>query len=144
MCNQTEQIRQDWLGGMSYKAIADKYRIDQRTARRYVQGNLPLENLNHRPFTSILDEYEPLIRAALYDHPVSARAVYRMLCEEGYQGGYTIVVRRVRRIIEENELSGRYPQSASRARCLPDRETLLHRIREEEKHAASRTRKRNQ
>lgn len=146
MCKQNEQIRQDWLDGMSYKAIADKYQIDQRTAKRYVQGNLPLEDLEHRPYTSILDDFEPLIRAALHEHPVSAKAIYRMLRAEGFQGGYTIVVRRVGQIIEENELNGKYPQTTSRTRTrtLPTKETLLHRIREEERHAASRTRKRKQ
>lgn len=146
MCNHTEQIRQDWLDGMSYKAIADKYKIDQRTAKRYMQGNLPLENLAHRPYASILDDFEPLIRATLHEHPVSAKAVYRMLRAEGFQGGYTIVARRVRQIIDENELSGKYPQTANltRTRTLPNKETLLHRIREEERHAASRTRKREQ
>lgn len=144
MQEQIEEIRRNWLAGMTYKAIAEKYQIDQRTAKRYVEGNLPLRNLEQRPYASMLDRYDPLIRAALAEKPVSAQAVYRMLQQEGYRGGYTIVIRRVRRIIEENELSGRYPPDAPRSRQLPDKETLLQRIREEQNHAASRTRKRHQ
>ena len=36
------QIRRDYLDGMTYKDIAGKYYIDQRTAKRYVEKNLPL------------------------------------------------------------------------------------------------------
>ena len=56
------QIRLDYLGGMTYRAIAEKYRIDPRTARRYVQNNLPLSEYEHRTYPSALDPYKPLIR----------------------------------------------------------------------------------
>ena len=56
------QIRLDYLGGMTYRAIAEKYQIDQRTARRYVQNNLPLSEYEHRTYPSALDPYKPLIR----------------------------------------------------------------------------------
>ena len=142
MQEQIEDIRHDRLGGMTYRAIAEKYGIDQRTAKRYAEGNLPLSELERRPFPSILDPYDPLIRAALQEKPVSAKAIYRLLREQGYQGGYTIVVRRVRRVIDENTFSGRYPPDLPRTGKLPDKETLQKRIMEEKNYAASRARKR--
>ena len=63
-----EQIRLDYLNGMTYKAIAKKYMIDQRTAKRYVEENLPLCQLEHRPYASKLDPYESFIRKTLADY----------------------------------------------------------------------------
>lgn len=103
MKEKPEQIRSDYLNGMTYKAIAEKYQIDQRTAKRYVEQNLPLSQLEHRPYTSILDPYEPMIRSMLADGPVFAKTIYRKLREAGYPGGYTIVNRRVQQIIREKE-----------------------------------------
>ena len=48
-------IRLDRLSGMRYTQIARKYRIDPRTAKRYAEKNLPLDELEHRPFPSVLD-----------------------------------------------------------------------------------------
>lgn len=58
---KTQPIRQDYLNGMTYKAISLKYQIDVRTAKRYVQLNLPLSDLEQRPFSSVLDPYKKQI-----------------------------------------------------------------------------------
>ena len=62
MINENMQtIRQDYLNGLTYKAISMKYKIDVRTAKRYVQLNLPLSDLEQRPFSSVLDPYKSKI-----------------------------------------------------------------------------------
>lgn len=45
-----QPIRQDFLNGMSFTAIRKKYSIDSRTAKGYAINNLPLEELDKRPF----------------------------------------------------------------------------------------------
>lgn len=140
MSDQIHPIRLDRLRGMTYTAIAEKYGIDQRTAKRYAEQNLPLSELEHRPFFSILDEYEPVIRLMLRDGPVFARTVYARLRELGYTGGYTIVNRRVQQIISENDSLGLYPADARRTRNIPPALTLAQRIQEEKQHADERTR----
>ena len=89
---QPEPIRQDYLNGMSFKDIARKYYIDQRTAKRYALNNLPLCELDHRTYPSILDPYEPIIRGMLEKQPVFARTIYKVLREHGYSGSYSLVV----------------------------------------------------
>lgn len=150
MQEQAEQIRSEWLSGMTYTDIALKYGIDQRTAKRYVIYNLPLSQLGKRPFTSLLDPYDPLIRSMLADHPLSAKAVFDAIKEQGYPGGYTMVVRRVREVIAEYEASGHYPPDLPRTRHISDaekrilqQETLQYKIVEEKEYAAHRAFKRN-
>ena len=142
MKEKPEQIRSDYLNGMTYKAIAEKYQIDQRTAKRYVEQNLPLSQLDHRPYASILDPYEPMIRSMLADGPVFAKTVYLKLREAGYPGGYTIVNRRVRQIIQENESAGLYPPYSPRSGKLASADTeipsIADRIREENDYVRSR------
>lgn len=145
MQEKIEQIRSEWLSGMTYTEIASKYSIDQRTAKRYVIYNLPLCQLEKRPFTSILDPYDPLIRSMLAEHPLSAKAVFDAIKEQGYPGGYTMVVRKVRDVIAEYEASGRYPPDLPRARHISEgerknlqHETLQYKIAKEKEHAAHR------
>ena len=136
-----EQIRRDYLDGMTYKDIAKKYYIDQRTAKRYVENNLPLSELEHRTYHSMLDPYEPFMRSILADGPVFAKTVYLTLREKGYQGGYSLVNRRVQQIIRENEAAGIYPPDSPRTRSFSEkRASITEQIREEEAYAASRIR----
>lgn len=139
---EAEPIRRDYLDGMTYKAIAEKYFIDQRTAKRYVEQNLPLSELEHRTYSSILDPYEPFIRDALASGPVFSMTIYKILREKGYKGGYTLVNRRVQQIIRENEASGLYPPDSPRSRTIQNKKsiTITERIREEEHYAAGRVR----
>ena len=138
---KTEQIRRDYLNGMTYKEIAKKYYIDQRTAKRYAENNLPLSELERRTYASILDPYEPFLRSMLAEGPVFAKTIYRTLKENGYTGSYSLVNRRVQQIIRENEASGIYPPDSPRSRTFSERQiSITEQIREEEEHAASRIR----
>ena len=133
-------IRMDRLRGMTYKAIAEKYGIDQRTAKRYADGNLPPDNLVHRPYPSLLDDYDAEIRLLLRDGPVFSKDIYRHLRTLGYKGGYTIVNRKVQQIILEYESAGLYPKDQRRQRPSPELLSLTERIRKEKCHAADRYR----
>ncbi len=84
-------IRRDRLSGMRYTQIARKYRIDPRTAKRYAEKNLPLDELEHRPFPSVLDPYKPTIERWLAAEPLAARTVWNRLLAMGCRCGYTIV-----------------------------------------------------
>ena len=134
------KIRQDYLNGMTYKSIAEKYHIDQRTAKRYVRENLPLSEYEHRSYTSALDPYKPLIRAWLSQGPVYASVIRNWLLEQGYSGSYTIVNRYVQSVIREYEEAGIYPMDVKRSRKAP-LQTIDKKIKEEKAHAAY---KRNQ
>ena len=134
------QIRRDYLDGMTYKDIAEKYYIDQRTAKRYVEKNLPLSELEHRTFASILDPYEPYLRSVLSTGPVFAKAVYKELREAGYEGSYSLVNRRVQQIIRENEAAGIYEPECPRTRNIAKiRKSLTLRMEEETEYASHST-----
>ena len=136
-----EQIRRDYLDGMTYKDIAKKYYIDQRTAKRYAENNLPLSELFHRSYSSILDPYEPFLRSILKEGPVFAKTIYMTIKDMGYTGGYTLVNRRVQQIIRENEAAGLYPPDSPRTRTITTKQlAITKRISEEEDYVASRIR----
>ena len=140
MPDTIQPIRMDRLRGMTYKAIAEKYGIDQRTAKRYADGNLPLDELDHRPFSSMLDPYDAEIRRLLRDGPVFSKEIYRHLRTLGYEGGYTIVNRKVQQIIQEHESAGLYPKDRKRHRISSELLPLTERINEEKRHAADHNR----
>ena len=101
-------IRQDYLSGMSFVAIGEKYAIDQRTAKRYAIHNLPLEHLDNRPFTSVLDPYKESIDFWLLKGRIFASIIHDRLIEQGCECGYTIVNDYVRSKIDEYEKAGIY------------------------------------
>jgi len=101
-------IRKDYLSGMSFSAISEKYYIDPRTAKRYALNNLPLEDLDSRPFTSVLDPYKHLIDQWLLNGRLFATLVHDRLKEQGCVCGYTIVNDYVRKKVDEYEKSGVY------------------------------------
>lgn len=80
---KTQPIRQDCLNGMTYKAISLKYQIDARTAKRYVQLNQPLSDLEKRPFSSILDPYKKQIDLWLAVEKIYASTIYDCLVSKG-------------------------------------------------------------
>jgi len=102
------QIRKDYLSGMSFSAIAEKYSIDPRTAKRYAINNIPLEYLENRPFSSVLDPYKHLIDQWLLNGRIFASLIHDRLKEKGCVCGYTIVNDYVRKKIDEYEKSGIY------------------------------------
>ena len=113
-------IRQDYLSGMSFVSIGEKYRIDQRTAKRYAILNLPLEYLDNRPFPSVLDPYKESIDHWLLKGRIFATTIHDRLIEEGCKCGYTIVNDYVRSKIDEYEKAGIYkPYIHNKKRKIP-------------------------
>lgn len=135
MTERPEAIRQDYFNGMTYKAIAEKYGIDQRTAKRYVEKNLPLSEYEHRSYKSGLDPYKHLIRDWMKEGPIYASVVYDWLTEQGYRGSYSIVNRYIQSLVQENEKNGLYPSGIRRKKVLPSL-SMEEKIREEKKNAA--------
>ncbi|NLD46917.1 MAG: hypothetical protein GX660_06920 [Clostridiaceae bacterium] len=121
-------IRQDYLNGMSFADIGRKYFIDPRTAKRYALNNLPLEDLEKRPFTSILDPYKEKIDKWLLYGPIFASTIHDRLIEQGCRCGYTIVNDYVKKKIQENYKNGLYKSPCSRKK---DFKATKERIREE-------------
>lgn len=64
--NILQPIMRDFLNGMGFTAIGRKYSIDPRTAKRYFEINLPLEVLENRPFSCVLDSFHLLIYIMFY------------------------------------------------------------------------------
>ena len=96
-------IRQDYLSGMSYMAIGWKYGIDPRTAKRYAQNNFPIKHLEERPFSSVLDQYKPIIDSWLSGGKIPSTTIHDRLLELGCICGYTIVNDYVQKIRMEYE-----------------------------------------
>ena len=101
-------IRQDYLSGMSFIAIGEKYGIDPRTAKRYALNNLPLDYLEIKPFPSVLDPYKDMIDQWLLNGRIFATTIHDRLIEQGCMCGYTIVNDYVRKKIDEYEKTGVY------------------------------------
>ena len=112
--NIIHPIRHDYLSGMSFVGIGKKYDIDQRTAKRYALQNIPLEHLEQRPFTSVLDPYKTDIDKWLLDGLVFATTIHDRLIEKGCMCSYTIVNDYVRKKIDEYEKSGIYNEIKSK------------------------------
>ena len=118
-------IRQDYLAGMSFTAIGEKYAIDPRTAKRYALNNLPLEHLDCRPFSSILDPYKSLIDQWLLNGRIFATLIHDRLVERGCKCSYTIVNDYVRIKIAEYEKTGIYKPRLHKTK---DRTSLKNKI----------------
>ena len=101
-------IRHDYLSGMSFSAIGEKYLIDPRTAKRYALNNLPLEHLDSRPFSSVLDPYKSLVDNWLANGRIFATIIHDRLIERGCMCSYTTVNDYVRKKIDEYEKTGVY------------------------------------
>lgn len=133
-----QPIRQEYLGGMTYKAIAIKYQIDVRTAKRYAQLNLPLSELEQRPFTSILDPYKLKINVWLSKEKIYASTIFDWLISEGCDCGYTLVNNYVQEKIREFEDKGFYRQSDKKVRKIQESKSVLTKSMEEINHVNSR------
>ena len=99
-------IRSDYLFGMSYASIGEKYGIDPRTAKRYALNNYPSEYLEQRPFPSVIDQYKPIINIWLRNGKLPSTVIHDRLLEIGCVCGYTIVNDYVQKIIREYEKTG--------------------------------------
>ena len=129
-----ELLRRDYLRGMSYQAIAEKYRIDKRTAKRYVDKNLPFAEYEHRPYHSNLDPYKPAIDNWLSREPIFASTIHEWLVSRGYSGSYSIVNRYVQKVILANEARGVYPPHTRKSRQAPEHIIIQEKISEEYTH----------
>lgn len=101
MNDKPEQLRLEHMNGMTYKAIAEKYYIDQRTAKRYVLNNLPISELEHRGFASILDPYKPIIDEWIQSGQRKYKTLYEDLKSLGYTGSYHLMYRYARKQTDE-------------------------------------------
>ena len=66
--------------------------------QRYATQNLPLSELEHRPFPSILDPYKPWIDSMLALAPLPASTLYDWLVDMGYPGKYRTVASYVQKV----------------------------------------------
>ena len=147
MNDEPEQLRREHMMGMTFKAIAEKYYMDQRTAKRYVEMNLPLSELEHRSYTSKLDPYKPVIDEEIQKDGWKYKSLYDSLKENGYTGSYHLLYRYVRRrIIELEEINppAAVPQTPSEGMISvvtgpANPGTIEERIRKEKEHAANHT-----
>jgi len=105
-------IRRDWLSGMSYVALGEKYAIDQRTAKRYAMSNLPLEYLDNRPFSSVLNPYKASIDKWLLNGRIFSTVIHDRLIEQGCKCGYTTVNDYASKKMDEYERAGIYKDGA--------------------------------
>lgn len=137
---KNEVIRQDHINGLSYKAIGEKYQIDARTAKRYVELNLPLSELEKRPFSSILDPYKKYIDQQIRFYHCKSSDIHRWLKENGCTCSYSLVNRYVQKKILEYEKYGSINDSNNN-RKIDHKETNLsiqRKIDEEKKHVYDR------
>lgn len=145
MDDRPEKLRQEHLQGMTYKALAEKYYIDQRTAKRYVQLNLPLSELDHRAYISILDPFKPLIDSWILDGHQKYKPLYEMLKAKGYEGSYHLMYRYARSKEEEFQKasldklavkSSAHPSCPESAGYADHMASIEGRIKEEEKYVS--------
>ena len=90
--NEVHPIRRDYLSGMSFTDIGEKYLIDPRTAKRYALNNLPLEYLENRPFSSVLDPYKEIIDSWLVNGRIFSTLIHDRLIELGCTCSYTTLI----------------------------------------------------
>ena len=146
MNDEPQQLRREHMMGMTFKAIAEKHYMDQRTAKRYVEMNLPLSELEHRSYTSKLDPYKPVIDEEIQKDGWKYKSLYDSLKENGYTGSYHLLYRFVRRrILELEEMKPATASQASEESTISavtgpaDPVTIEERIRKEKEHAANHT-----
>jgi len=144
MNDEPQQLRREHMMGMTFKAIAEKHYMDQRTAKRYVEMNLPLSELEHRSYTSKLDPYKPVIDKEIQKDGWKYKSLYDSLKENGYTGSYHLLYRFVRRrILELEEMKPATASQASEESTISavtgpaDPVTIEERIRKEKEHAAN-------
>lgn len=144
MNDEPQQLRREHMMGMTFKAIAEKHYMDQRTAKRYVEMNLPLSELEHRSYTSKLDPYKPVIDEEIQKDGWKYKSLYDSLKENGYTGSYHLLYRFVRRrILELEEMKPATASQASEESTISavtgpaDPVTIEERIRKEKEHAAN-------
>lgn len=85
-----EQLRAEWMQGMSFTKIACKYQVDPRTAKRYVVMNLSISELGRRS-KSMLDAHRSVIDGWLREKDITVAQIHRRLNAQGVSCAYTTV-----------------------------------------------------
>src|SRR5271165_5944933 len=94
-----EVLRLGLVEGVAVRAIARRLHMARKTVRRILGRHRAPPKLAAEPRGSILDPYEPAIRAVLDDTPeMLAPALLERLRPLGYTGGVTILRDRLRRL----------------------------------------------
>jgi transposase len=92
-----EVLRLGLVEGVAVRAIAKRLQMSRKTVRRILGRHRAEPRPSPEPRSSMLDAYEPAIRAALADEPdMLAPAVLERLRPLGYTGGVTILRDRLR------------------------------------------------
>jgi len=76
--------------------IAAELALDPRTVRRWLAATFRPKKITPRP--SKLEPFKRDIVRMLQTHPYTATQIFQRICEEGFNGGYSIVKRYVRRV----------------------------------------------
>ena len=82
--------------GLTCGQIAEKLALDPRTVRKYLTGRYKQRKSPSRQ--SKLDPFKPHIVRLFETHPYSATQIFQKLQEMGFDGGYSIVKKYVRKI----------------------------------------------
>jgi len=82
--------------GLTPPQIAGELALDPRTVRRWLATSFRPRTTNQRP--SKLDPFKPEIVRMLQTHPYTATQIFQRICEQGFDGSYTIVKRYVRKV----------------------------------------------
>jgi len=82
--------------GLTAPQIASELAIDVRTVRKWLAAKFRPKKITPRP--SKLDPFKSDIVRMLEIHPYTATQIFQRICEEGFDGGYSIVKRYVRKV----------------------------------------------
>ena len=82
--------------GLTAPQIAGELAIDVRTVRKWLDAAFRPKKITPRP--SKLDPFKSNIVRMLETHPYTATQIFQRICEEGFDGGYSIVKRYVRKV----------------------------------------------
>jgi transposase len=84
------QIKQYQQEGLTASQIGHKLSLDRRTVN-YWLGESRYRQRKKQQRPSKLDPYKENIKRLLEKHPYSAAQLYQRLCDEGFNGSYTLV-----------------------------------------------------
>jgi len=82
--------------GLTAPQIAGELAIDVRTVRKWLDAAFRPKKIT--PRSSKLDPFKSDIVRMLETHPYTATQIFQRICEEGFDGGYSIVKRYVRKV----------------------------------------------
>lgn len=82
--------------GLTAPQIASELAIDVRTVRKWLTVTFQPKKITARP--SKLDPFKRDVVRMLQTHPYTAAQIFQRICEQGFDGGYSIVKRYVRKV----------------------------------------------